>query len=153
MAPRAMADREYVVVDASLAVKWVLTEDDSPQALALLNEWQEANRQPIAPSWIACEVANVIYQYIAPNTFAPDQAGALVDEVLAQVAIQSEAPEDARRAIQIAHAAGQHQTYDAQYAALAERLGCELWTADMKFVNATRGRLPHVRPLSEWQPA
>ena len=30
---------EFVVVDASLALKWLLEEDDSDQAQALLESW------------------------------------------------------------------------------------------------------------------
>ncbi len=51
-----------VVVDASVACKWVLNEPETPQARALLAHWVAARLQPIAPSWFACEVANVLYR-------------------------------------------------------------------------------------------
>jgi predicted nucleic acid-binding protein len=46
---------------------------------------------------------------------------------------------DAERAIEIAALTGQRASYDSHYLALAERLGCELWTADDRFRDAARG--------------
>ena len=141
-----------VVVDASLALKWVLNEPDTPAALALLEEWQRAGVRAVAPSWFACEVGNILYRHAVGWTFTLAEAGELLAAALAQVQLQAEAPADAIRALGIAHAAGQKASYDAQYAALAERLGCELWTADGRFAAAVRGVLPSVRTLSEWVP-
>jgi predicted nucleic acid-binding protein len=38
--------------------------------------------------------------------------------------------------------------YDVHYLALAELLGCELWTADEKFFNSVKKKKPQVRLLS-----
>lgn len=141
-----------IVVDASFALKWVLTEPGSTEALVKLAEWQRDGVQPTAPSWIACEMANVLYGAALTGTFTLDDAEALFDVAVEQIAIEPEAPGDARRSMRIASEAGQRQTYDAQYAALAERLGCELWTADEKFGDAARGVLPGVRLLRELMP-
>lgn len=51
-----------VVVDASIAVKWVVEEPGSEDARALLETWLAADMQPVAPSWLACEVSNILYQ-------------------------------------------------------------------------------------------
>jgi predicted nucleic acid-binding protein len=58
---------------------------------------------------------------------------------------------DAERAIEIAALTGQRASYDSHYLALAERLGCELWTADDRFRDAARGSRvqARVRGLSE----
>lgn len=138
-----------VVVDPSLALKWILTEPDSGLSLVLLAEWQQAGIQPVAPSWIACEMGNVLYQSVRDGTFTPEDAAALLAAALTAIHVQPEDVGDAQRAIQIAADAGQKQTYDAQYAALAARLGCELWTADDRFRDVSRGILPNVRSISE----
>ncbi len=44
-------------------------------------------------------------------------------------------------------------TYDPHYLALAEREGCEFWTADERLWNAVKADLPWVRWLGERVPA
>jgi predicted nucleic acid-binding protein len=41
------------------------------------------------------------------------------------------------------------KAYDAQYLALADLLGCELWTADRRLVSAVGDKLPWVRWIGE----
>lgn len=45
-----------VVVDASIAIKWVLQEPDSNIALALLAEWIEVGTAILAPALLAYEL-------------------------------------------------------------------------------------------------
>jgi predicted nucleic acid-binding protein len=42
------------------------------------------------------------------------------------------------------------RAYDTQYLALAERLGCEFWTADQRLVNSTQGQFSRIRWLGNW---
>ena len=53
------------------------------------------------------------------------------------------------RAVDHAAAFAQSASYDAHYLALAEHLGCELWTADEKFWQATNGTFKWVRWVGE----
>src|SRR3982074_700540 len=53
---------DNVVVDASIAVKWVVEEEGSEDARTLLGRWLEAGIQPLAPSWFTCEIANILYR-------------------------------------------------------------------------------------------
>jgi predicted nucleic acid-binding protein len=39
--------------------------------------------------------------------------------------------------------------YDAQYVALAQYVGCDLWTDDHKLIRAVQHELPFVRALSD----
>jgi predicted nucleic acid-binding protein len=138
-----------VVVDASLALKWVLIETHSGEALLLLTEWAQSGLQPVVPSWFACEVANVLYQRVRGGQVTSAEAQTALDAVLALVVVYGDEPADARRAIEIAEEAGEKATYDSQYAALAERLRCELWTADDRYRDAVRGVVSGVHSLSE----
>lgn len=144
-----MTASTIAAIDASLAVKWVLDEPDSEKALALLTQWQQAGIQPVAPSWFACEVANVLFRRFRAGDLTIGESAAALMAILEQVQIEPEAPDDAYHALHIAAETGQKQSYDAQYAALAERLGCELWTADKRFRDAARGIVPGIRTLSE----
>lgn len=42
------------------------------------------------------------------------------------------------------------QIYDSLYAALAELRGCEFWTADKRFYDAVKSRLPFVKYLTQY---
>ena len=51
-----------VVVDASLALKWVVEEPYSAEAAALLGEWEQDGMQRLAPTLLGYEVTNVLYR-------------------------------------------------------------------------------------------
>jgi predicted nucleic acid-binding protein len=43
--------------------------------------------------------------------------------------------------------------YDSHYLALAEMLGCELWTGDRRLYNAVKDELPWVKWLGDYRRA
>ena len=53
-----------VVVDASLAVKWLVEEDDSYKAHAALQSWDDQNIARIAPHLLPFELANALYRRV-----------------------------------------------------------------------------------------
>lgn len=138
-----------VVVDASVACKWVLNEDGAAEARSLLARWVAARLQPTAPSWFACEVANVVYRRAREGETTIDGARALLTTVLSIVALRDAPGSDAVRAIEIAETTRQQTPYDACYLALAEREGCEYWTDDERFVRAAAPHFPQVRHLNQ----
>lgn len=137
-----------VVVDASIACKWVLIEEGAADAQFLLARWVVARLQPIAPSWFASEVANVLYRRVRTGEIPLDGAKTLLTTVLSIVAVRDTPGSDAVRAIEIADSTGQQTPYDACYLALAERERCEYWTDDGRFVKAATPRFPYVKLLS-----
>ncbi len=54
------------------------------------------------------------------------------------------------RALELASQLSQSATYDAQYLALAESLGCELWTADERFYRAASSGVDNLRWIGEF---
>ncbi len=137
----------FVVVDASIACKWVLNEPGTPQARALLETWVTARLQPGAPSWFACEVANVVYRHARVGTITLTGAKAALNAVLGIVTLRDTPGSEAIRAMEIASIARQQTPYDACYLALAEREGCEYWTDDDRFARATAPYFAQVRHL------
>ena len=55
-----------------------------------------------------------------------------------------------RRAMQLANLIEQGAVYDSFYLALAERLDCDLWTADNRFHRAASAHSDRVRTLTQY---
>ena len=51
---------DEVVVDASVALKWIEREPYSDEASALLETWQKQRRRLTAPALFACEATNAL---------------------------------------------------------------------------------------------
>ena len=137
------------VVDASLAVKWVIPEDNSAEADTLLQDWQNRSSRRVVPSLFACEVGNVLYKRMLKQTLTLVQAQGNLEAIMSEVIVLDFEPKTAKRGLELAQAFARPASYDAHYLALAEHLGCELWTADQKFWNTTKGTFKWVRWVGE----
>ena len=56
---------ESVVVDASLAAKWLVEEEDSDKAHALLRFWVSRDIARAAPYLMPFEVTNILHRRVA----------------------------------------------------------------------------------------
>ena len=141
-----------ICIDASIAAKWVLTEEFSDAALDLANECLDQGRPLIAPPLIQAEVANTLRQVMIKHAVSLRQV-LLLYRGFAMYPISFVAPprlyEDA---LQIAERFGLPAAYDSQYVALAQMVGCSLWTADRRLLNALGNRLPFVRWIGDYNP-
>ena len=54
----------FVVVDASLAFKWLVPENDSDKARELARLWDSSGTQPVAPHLMPVEVANGLHRRV-----------------------------------------------------------------------------------------
>ncbi len=146
--------RNVVVVDTSVALKWVIDEDDTDKAVALLSRWFVAKTTVLAPILLVYELTNAIYQHIRKGEMDLDDAGKALDSALLMF-LELDSPGDSsqnRRAMELAHRYTLPATYDPHYLALAERESCEYWTADARLWNAVKGKLPWVRWLGDYKP-
>lgn len=67
-----------VVVDASVAVKWMVNEVYSDRAFALAQSWEQSGIMPIAPYLMPVEVANAIYRRVTRGEVSLQQATSLL---------------------------------------------------------------------------
>jgi predicted nucleic acid-binding protein len=145
--------RNVVIVDTSIALKWVMDEDDSAKASALLSRCFVQETTVLAPTLLMYELTNAIYKHVRKGEIDLNDATQALDDALLGF-VEFDSPGDSslsRRAIQLAHQYKLSATYDAHYIALAERENCEYWTADERLWNAVKGKLPWVRWLGDYR--
>ena len=118
------------VVDASVAMKWIVAEDGSDKADLLQGS------DIVAPALLRIEAGNVLRTLAAKGELSLDRA---IDLFLflqtAPVTIIDADELLERRALELALAL-QHPIYDCVYLALAERMDRTLITADRRFIKA-----------------
>ena len=130
------------VIDASIAVKWVLAEDGADRAAAL----RELPDELIAPTLITAEIGSAMRKRVVAKELttaeAINAAGAATSLLDRLVPI----PELATRALTLAIEL-RHPIYDCLYLALAQREDVALITADIDLIAKAKAAKIKVRPL------
>ena len=139
-----------VVVDASLAVKWLVEEDDSDKAHAALQSWVARDITRIAPHLMPFEVANALHRRVLRGELNVGDSIRLIARLLESRLELHQPPDLHVRALQLASQLKQNAAYDAHYLALAESVGCELWTADERLYRAASPSIGNVRWIGEF---
>ena len=121
-----------LVVDASVALKWVIDEEGTPAALDLL-----AEDVLHAPDFLLLEVANVLWSKARRGVLSRPQADEAYDAIAAVPLTLTPLADLLTPARALAFALDL-TTYDAVYAALAQKLACPLATADERLVRGVR---------------
>ena len=137
-----------LVVDASLALKWVVEEEYSNEALGLWDRWQADVEELVAPPIFRPEIANALHQKVRRGEVGRPEAAEGLERLVSTVAID-EPTGLYRRAMDLAAAFKLGAVYDSLYVALAELERCEMWTADRRLVNGIQGEFPQVRWVGE----
>ncbi len=137
-----------LVIDASIAIKWVVEEDGTELALALRQQ-----ARLVAPDLLVPECANILWKKVQRKELSRDEA------ILAARLLQSAEIElvPARAFMETATRLAidlDHPAYDCLYLALAIENDCRFVTADERMVNKIRQdkRSPfrdHIAGLSE----
>jgi predicted nucleic acid-binding protein len=142
-----------IVVDASLAVKWMLWEADSPAALALL---RDPAMDFAAPELIFIEVAGAfVRRGNMDKALKADALRALEQWTIAwSDHVVRNYRMTQRRLFQASSLALRLGTplKDCVYLALAMELKCELLTCDARFQEKARALYPSIKLLSEYYP-
>ena len=138
--------RPTLVVDASVAVKWILPEDGHEEAVLLQDQYQDEKIDLIAPTLLIAEVANVLWKRARRGELTAHDAQRCFQGFLRDSPILMESSTLEFSALGLALAHG-HPVYDCLYLALALEHRCDLITADQRFFRAIGTALPCVRLL------
>lgn len=121
-----------MIVDASVAFKWIVAENDSESAIAWIG------RQPLqAPYLVYAEVGNALGKRIRRGELTDAEGAGLRLGRLGEVLTIVDETPVMERALSLSVALN-HSFYDCVYAALAERLDERLLTADAVFAAKLR---------------
>jgi predicted nucleic acid-binding protein len=121
------------VIDASVAIKWVIAEPDTPQALAL------RRHRLFAPELLVAECANVLWKKVRRNELSHPEA-VFAARLLERAAIELTPMRAMLEAATTLAITLDHPAYDCTYLALAQSLSCDLVTADVRFATKTLPR-------------
>ena len=139
----------FVVVDASLAVKWLVREEHTDKALAILRAWHDGEVTPAAPHLLPFEVANALHRKALSGQLSLRDTARMISQLLSSRLELHRTVELHARALELASELQQGAVYDAHYLALAEAFGCELWTADQRFHRAAEA-VGNVHWIGDW---
>lgn len=137
-------------VDASVAAKWLLNEQDRAIALALRRSVRESGRTFVAPPHFVAEMTSAIYKRSQQRLIDLGE-GRRLTRLIDALEVETMLPPDLPlRAFEIAAQFNLKWIYDAFYVALADMIGCDLWTADARLHEAVRGVHSNVRLLTNF---
>ncbi len=120
-----------LVVDASVAVKWLIVEEGSDTAHRLLAGGDDLH----APRLMASEVANTLWRKARLGEIERGRAGALAAAAPVMPVHWSADETVCAEAVRLALGLDR-PVYDCVYLALAYRIGAQVVTADARFANA-----------------
>lgn len=138
-----------LVIDASVAIKWLLPEADTDKARSLLESARVGRHSLLAPDLLRVEVASSLWKRAYRGVFSAEEIEGhyerfvLVSPALVGIARLT------RPALRLA-LKHRHPIYDCLYVALALEAACPLVTADEKLFRSFSPAFPQVRLLRTW---
>ena len=120
-----------VVVDASVAAKWLVAEPDSEIAAMLLDGSFDLQ----APRLLVSEIGNLLWRMAVNGSIEEYEAARLAAALLDMPLQWRDDERTCVEAVRIAVELG-HPAYDCMYLALASLIGSQVVTADKRFVSA-----------------
>jgi predicted nucleic acid-binding protein len=132
-----------LVIDASVALKWVVPEILSAHADRIL----AGEHDLAAPDLLATEAANALWKKTLRSEISARDAREALDLLLHGGLTWHGTPGLLPRALDLARLS-RHPVYDCVYLALAERLGAPLVTADASLLKVAAARRIEARSLT-----
>ena len=141
-----------VCLDASLALKLLVVEDDSARARSLWRSWVVEGVEVVAPGLFVFECASALRRMVVRHDLEEERARNALG-LLLTIPVSLRAPEGlVEHAWDLARELVRPAAYDCFYLGLAELLGIECWTADRRLFNAVHAEKPWLHHLVEHVP-
>ncbi len=138
---------DVIVVDTSVALRWVLPDETEVVSQTLLSRWVAQEVLLFAPPVFLAEATSGLRQAYAARRISEQELVSGV-QTIRDVQPHILAPSGLyEQALQASLRYGSRSVYDFLFFALAERLGAELWTGDARFVRAIQPSVPWVKLL------
>lgn len=137
-----------VVIDASVALKLMLPNPLREQCRNTVARLVDEGFELVAPALWACETTSTLCKAVHFEQLTSDEGRRILTQ-LGELDVRIVAPDSRhnRQAFEWTLQLKRASAYDSYYLALAETLGCDLWTADRRLFNAIN--LPWVRWIGE----
>lgn len=128
---------DWLVVDASLAIKAVLPNPEQENCLALVRTFAQV--KPLAPALWAYETTSALNKAVHFKNITQDEARQAL-KLLQALDVQFFLPDEDQnlKAFEWTLRIQRASAYDNYYLALAQTLDCEFWTADKRLFNALK---------------
>lgn len=136
-----------LILDASIALKWVLEEPDSPSARRVRDEFAAGRHEFLSPDVFPFEIAYALTKAERRRAIKVGDAEEMASDVFADMPELYPAMDLLFDAIRLSSDL-RIGLYDRLYLVLAEQEGVALFTADSKLVSVARSRFPIIT-LSE----
>ncbi len=137
------------VLDASVALRWELPNALTPKALKLREDYRNHIHELIVPSIYSGEIASALTKAERQKIILVGDSLGLIAKILKTTPAVFPYETLLIRAADISSKT-RCGFYDACYAALGEQEGCEVVTADDKFLRAVQSTLSHVISLASF---
>jgi len=139
-----------LVVDASIVVKWLNPyETLADKANFIRDDYEQSRISLLVPAFWDYEAANGINKAVARGQLS-EQEGRDAIALLLAVRAHKEPLPSPRESYELARRY-QRSVYDSWYLDLAERTGCEFWTADQRLYNAVKDKVSFARWLEDYE--
>jgi predicted nucleic acid-binding protein len=141
----------WAVIDSGILLATVLIEQYSKEAKALIKSLTGQQTQIAVPVLFRYEIVAVMRKHVYRGTLTAEEANNNYALLLAQPVQAMVDDALLRRGYELAAQFNRPTAYDSQYLAVAERLGCEFWTADERLYNALNTQLSWVKWLGSFK--
>lgn len=139
-----------IVVDASVALKWQFRdEDETEQAVAMLQDYEAGKIGFVVPWLFYFEIANAVHIAVLRKRIAEEDGNQVIRDILDIPLTATVSIELVADSYKLARK-NNISFYDAVYLSLAEDKQALLYTGDRKFFNAVKDKFKFIRWVGDY---